>query len=141
MLVEVVAVVTVEPKPVGSSAGAPTRRRRFTSPLPAPVRRRPPRRAGHGPTQAPPRFHGPLPAPAPTRRWHTQSHGPVRDGVGALLGVFVAATLVMVAAVIVVGRVDRLWVLVPVMLVDFATTCAVVTYIMRLLADDGESPP
>jgi hypothetical protein len=63
----------------------------------------------------------------------------VRDGVGALLLVFVAATLVMVAAVIVVGIVDRLWVLVPVMLVDFATTFGVVAYIARLLADDGES--
>ena len=46
----------------------------------------------------------------------------------------------MVIAVIVVGSVDRLWVLVPVMLVDFATTFGVVTYIMRLLADDGERP-
>jgi hypothetical protein len=64
----------------------------------------------------------------------------VRDGVGVLLFVFVAATLVMVAAVIVVGLVDRLWVLVPVMLVDFATTFGVVTYILRMLADDGESP-
>jgi len=63
----------------------------------------------------------------------------VRDGVGALLFVFVAATLVMVAAVIVVGIVDRLWVLAPVMLVDFATTFGVVAYIARLLADDGES--
>jgi hypothetical protein len=63
----------------------------------------------------------------------------VRDGVGALLFVFVAATLVMVAAVIGLGIVDRLWVLVPVMLVDFATTFGVVTYILRLLADDGES--
>ena len=64
----------------------------------------------------------------------------LRDGVGALLGVFLAATLVMVTAVIVVGSVDRLWILAPVMLVDFATTFGVVTYIMRLLADDGESP-
>lgn len=64
----------------------------------------------------------------------------MRDGVGVLLFVFVAATLVMVAAVIVVGLVDRLWVLVPVMLVDFATTFGVVTYILRMLADDGESP-
>lgn len=64
----------------------------------------------------------------------------MRDGVGALLFVFVSATLVMVAAVIVVGLVDRLWVLVPVMLVDFATTFGVVTYVQRLLADDGESP-
>jgi len=132
--------VTVEPKPVGSSAGAPTRRQRFTSPPPAPVRRRPPRRARHGPTRVPQRFHRPLPGPDSAHRPPTQGHGPVRDGVGALLGVFVAATLVMVAAVIVVGSVDRLWVLVPVMLVDFATTYGVVTYIMRLLADDGESP-
>jgi hypothetical protein len=62
------------------------------------------------------------------------------DGVGRLLSVFVAATLVMVTAVIVVGVVDRWWVLVPVMLVDFATTFAVVAYIARMLADDGESP-
>jgi hypothetical protein len=60
--------------------------------------------------------------------------------VGALLSVFVAATLVMVAAVIVVGIVERWWVLVPAMLADFATTFAVVTYITRLLGDDGESP-
>ena len=45
----------------------------------------------------------------------------------------------MVIAVIVVGMVNRLWVLVPVMLVDFATTFGVVTYIARLLSDDGES--
>lgn len=64
----------------------------------------------------------------------------MRDGVGALLFVFIAATLVMVAAVSVVGIVDRLWVLVPVMLVDFATTFGVVAYILRVLADDGESP-
>jgi hypothetical protein len=137
---EVVAVVTVEPKPTGSSRSAPTRRQRLTSPLPAPVRRRAPRRAGHDRAQAPQRFDAPPPAPAPTRRRHTQSHGPVRDGVGALLGVFVAATLIMVAAVIVVGSVGQWWVLVPVMLVDFATTCGVVTYITRLLADDGEPP-
>jgi hypothetical protein len=60
--------------------------------------------------------------------------------VGDLLLVFVAATLVMVAAVIVVGIVGRWWVLVPVMAVDFAATAGVVGYILRLLADDGEVP-
>jgi hypothetical protein len=60
--------------------------------------------------------------------------------VGALLCVFLAATLVMVAAVILVGIVDRWWVLLPVMLTDFATTFGVVTYSMDLLADDGEPP-
>jgi hypothetical protein len=63
-----------------------------------------------------------------------------RHGVGQLLSVFLAATLVMVIAVIVVGTVGHWWVLVPVMLVDFATTFGVVAYIARLLADDGESP-
>ena len=63
-----------------------------------------------------------------------------RHGVGQLLSVFLAATLVMVVAVIVVGTVDGWWVLVPVMLVDFATTFGVVAYIARMLVDDGESP-
>jgi hypothetical protein len=81
-----------------------------------------------------------LATPVRPHRSHNRARRALRDGVGALLGVFVAATLVMVTAVIVVGSVDRLWVLVPVMLVDFATTFGVVTYIMRLLADDGESP-
>ena len=60
-------------------------------------------------------------------------------GVGQLLSVFLAATLVMVTAVVVVGIVDRLWLLVPMMLVDFATTFGVIAYIARLLSDDGES--
>jgi hypothetical protein len=132
--------VAVQPKPVGSPARAPTRSRRVTSPLPAPVGHRP-RRAGRGPALADPRFRAPLGATrALPHRSHNRRRRSVRDGVGALLLVFVAATLVMVAAVIVVGIVDRLWVLVPVMLVDFATTFGVVTYILRLLADDGESP-
>ena len=77
--------------------------------------------------------------PVRPHRPHNRAPRTLRDGVGALLGVFVAATLVMVTAVIVVGSVDRLWILAPVMLVDFATTFGVVTYIMRLLSDDGES--
>jgi hypothetical protein len=60
--------------------------------------------------------------------------------VGQLLSVFLAATLVMVVAVIVVGTVDRWWVLVPVMLVDFAITFGVIAYIAHMLVDDGESP-
>jgi hypothetical protein len=53
--------------------------------------------------------------------------------------VFLAATLVMVAAIIVVGIADRWWVLVPVMLVDFAITFGVMSYVVRLLGDDGEA--
>lgn len=55
-----------------------------------------------------------------------------------MLLVFLAATLVMVAAVTAIGLVDRWWVLVPVMLVDFAATFSVLAGITRLLADDGE---
>jgi hypothetical protein len=135
------AVVAVQPKPVGSPARAPTRSRRIPSPLPAPAGHRPPRRAAQGPALADPRVRSPLVAThALPRRSRNRGRRSLRDGVAALLFVFVAATLVMVAAVIVVGIVDRLWVLVPVMLVDFATTFGVVTYILRLLADDGESP-
>jgi hypothetical protein len=132
----------VQPKKVRSPALAPTRSRRVTSPLPAPVGRRPPRRRdGQGPTLAPSRFRAPLvAAPASPRHSHTRGRRLPRDGVGALLFVFVAATLVMIAAVIVVGIVARWWVLVPVMLADFATTFGVVAYITRLLGDDGESP-
>lgn len=52
---------------------------------------------------------------------------------------FLSATLVMVVAVIAVGAVNHWWVLLPVMLVDFGATYLVVAFIMRLLADDGES--
>lgn len=45
----------------------------------------------------------------------------------------------MVAAVSAVGIVNHWWVLIPVMLVDFGVTGVVVAYIMRLLADDGDS--
>lgn len=55
-----------------------------------------------------------------------------------MLSVFLAATLVMVVAVIAVGAVNDWWILLPVMLVDFGTTFLVVAFIMRLLADDGE---
>lgn len=60
-------------------------------------------------------------------------------GVGLLL-VFVAATLVMVGAVIAAAAVNRWWVLVPVMCVDLAATFGVFEIIARLLRDDGESP-
>jgi hypothetical protein len=57
-----------------------------------------------------------------------------------MLFVFLAATLVMVVAVVAVGVVGSWWVLVPVMLVDFVTTGGVIGYIVSLLDDDGESP-
>jgi hypothetical protein len=133
--------VAVQPKPVPSSAPAPPGGRRATAAVSAPVGHRPRRRgAGEGTIHAHQRLRAPLGTAPPAAR-----HPPMRrrrsagDGVGQLLSVFLAATLVMVTAVIVVGIVDRWWVLVPVMLVDFATTFGVVAYITRLLAGDGES--
>ena len=79
-------------------------------------------------------------APRRRRRATRRCADGARQGTasGQLLSVFLAATLVMVAAVIIVGIVGRWWVLVPVMLVDFATTFGVVAYIARLLADDDD---
>lgn len=51
--------------------------------------------------------------------------------------VFFAATTIMVVAVVLVGAVEQWWVLVPVMLVDFVVTFAVIASIVRLLGDDG----
>lgn len=62
------------------------------------------------------------------------------DQGDSALVVFVAAILLVVAAVVVAGAVDRLWVLVPAMVVDFAVTFGVVLTINRLLGDDGEPP-
>jgi hypothetical protein len=106
------------------------------------VGHRPRRRgAGEGSVDAHRRLRAPLTiAPAPALEPPMRGRRAAGDGVGRLLSVFLAATLVMVTAVIVVGIIDRWWVLVPVMLVDFATTFGVVAYIARLLADDAESP-
>jgi hypothetical protein len=134
--------VAVQPKPVRSSAPVPAGGRRATGALPTYVGHRPPRRgAEEGTIEGHRRLRAPLgTAPAPERHPSMRGRPSARDGVGQLLSVFLAATLVMVAAVIVVGIVDRWWVLVPVMLVDFTTTFGVVAYIAHMLADDGESP-
>jgi hypothetical protein len=70
---------------------------------------------------------------------------PLRPSPGAgglsrgdyLFLVFFAATMVMVVAVVLVGAVDQMWVLVPVMLVDLTVTFAVVATLVSLLGDDG----
>lgn len=88
-----------------------------------------------GPRVRSPRSASPAIAPPVSLR-----HDPGWDRGVSMLLVFTAATLLMVVAVTVVAIVDRWWVLVPVMLVDFAATCGVIVCITRLLADDGESP-
>jgi hypothetical protein len=53
--------------------------------------------------------------------------------------IFVGAVLVVTFAVAIVAIANQWWVLVPVMLVDFAATFGVSAMITHLLADDGES--
>ena len=63
---------------------------------------------------------------------------PARDqGIDALV-IFVVAALLVVGAVVVADAVDQWWVLVPVMVVDFAAAFGVLVTINHLLADDGE---
>ena len=64
---------------------------------------------------------------------------PLRDRGISLLTIFTAAALLIVALVCVVGSVDRWWILIPVMAVDFAVTGAVLAMMVRLLDDDSES--
>ena len=57
-----------------------------------------------------------------------------------MLVLLIAALLVMVAAIALLEVVGHLWALVPVMLIDFAATIAVMAGINRLLAD-ADGPP
>jgi hypothetical protein len=54
-----------------------------------------------------------------------------------LLGAFTAAMLSIVALVVLVGAIDRWWILVPVMAIDLAVT-AVVLAMMTSLLNDGD---
>ena len=48
---------------------------------------------------------------------------------------FVAAVMIMVVGVVLVGAVGQWWVLVPVMLVDFIVTFVVLALVVELLGD------
>jgi hypothetical protein len=52
-----------------------------------------------------------------------------------LLVVFTASALVVVALAVLVGAIGRLWVLIPVMAVDFAVTAVVLVMVAKLLED------
>jgi hypothetical protein len=63
-----------------------------------------------------------------------------RRGGEQLLLVFVAATLIMVLAAVLVGAVGQWWVLAPVMVVDLTVTFVVLASIVGMLGDaDGRS--
>ena len=68
----------------------------------------------------------------------TASARPEPDrGIGLLLS-FVGALSVMVADVVIVGAVDRSWILIPGFAVLLVMSVIVFRAIMRLLADNGE---
>ena len=75
----------------------------------------------------------PPPSPVPDQGGQRST----APGASEILLVFVAAIMVMVAAVTVVAEVDRWWVLVPVMVVAVVTVLGVLATITHLLADDG----
>jgi hypothetical protein len=58
-------------------------------------------------------------------------------GVGMLL-IFTAAVLAVTLAVVILAIANQWWVLVPVMLVDFAVTIGVTAMTLHLLADGAE---
>jgi hypothetical protein len=60
------------------------------------------------------------------------------DGLTSLW-VFLIATMAIVGGVIAANAVDSWWILVPVMLVFFASTFGVLATIMWQLRDDGET--
>jgi len=125
----------------GRSTRATGRRRR-----PEPVRPREPRRSA-------------APAPQTRRRggaagedWQVTTAQPESPAIGPassraggvarwsgefLFLVFFIAVVIMVVAVVLVGAVGQWWVLVPVMLADFAATFAVIVAIVQLLGADG----
>lgn len=111
----------------GAAHRAPTRRRRPAEPAPMQPR------GQQVPSGSPPARTVPG-RPPPSR----PSDGG-RDVGLSLLGSFLAAALLMVGAVVVVGLVNRLWVLVPVMAVDLAATFCVLATIAHLLRDDAGS--
>ncbi|HWK26472.1 MAG TPA: hypothetical protein VNS09_07920 [Solirubrobacter sp.] len=63
---------------------------------------------------------------------------PDRGSIALMM--FLGAVLLVVIAVVVVGAVDRWWVLAPVMFIDFGATASVLRMIGRLLSDDGDEP-
>lgn len=65
----------------------------------------------------------------------------VADRSSAVLLLPLGAVLVMVADVIVVGAVGRLWILIPAIAVDLLVILTLTVAILRLLGDDGEDVP
>jgi hypothetical protein len=91
------------------------------------------------PARPRPDHRAPRPKSRPTPTVTGSESPPLRDRGISLLLIFTAATLLIVALVCVVGSVDRWWILIPVMAVDFAVTGAVLAVMVRLLDDGSET--
>lgn len=115
---------------------------------PKPVRPLAPRRGATPAPRARPRSDAagamrqtsaPAPAPPAVVRTSSGADEASRSSTSGefLLLVFLIATLIMVAAVVLVGAVGQWWVLVPVMLVDLIAVFAVLVAIVQLLDTDG----
>lgn len=62
---------------------------------------------------------------------------PLADHGLTLLIIFTSSALLVVALVVLAGAVDQMWILAPIMLVDFAVTAAVLVTVAKLLQDSS----
>ena len=62
---------------------------------------------------------------------------PLADHGLTLLIIFTSSALLVVALVVLAGAVDQMWILAPIMLVDFAVTAAVLVTVATLLQDSS----
>jgi hypothetical protein len=62
---------------------------------------------------------------------------PLADHGLTLLIIFTSSALLVVALVVLAGAVDQMWILAPIMLVDFAVTAAVLVTVAKLLQDSN----
>jgi hypothetical protein len=98
----------------------------------------PARRPAHGPAALSQRSR--LQATAQTTATAEPDAAPLRDRGLSLFAIFTAAMFVMVGLAVLTAIVGQWWLLVPVMIVDFVATTAVLASIASLLRDgDGRS--
>jgi hypothetical protein len=105
----------------------------------APRVARPARTSSPARSRLRPDHHATRPKSPPVQAAPGSGSPPLRDRGISLLTIFTAATLLIVALVCIVGSVDRWWILIPVMAVDFAVTGAVLAVMVRLLDDGSKS--
>jgi hypothetical protein len=62
---------------------------------------------------------------------------PLADHGLTLLIIFTSSALLVVALVVLAGAVGQMWILAPIMIVDFAVTAAVLVTVAKLLEDSN----